>query len=408
MSSPSPSVLRKVGSKLALLLTSVVLVLALCELALRVAAPERKTFNVWPPRMTHTFHANADVMPGHLPTSKFTVDSLGLRGPEPGPDTDLRILAIGGSTTECLYVDDASAWPLRLSRLLGATADGRPVWSASAGMSGMNSGDHVTHARYLVPELPRIDIVVSLVGVNDLTLALGTPEAYKPVPRDSTDKESLPLLARAFRQIPGRFDRIEDYDSAFYHRLALYQLYRRFLVARSREAATTQLVNNDGGTLMDIWRAHRRNATAHLDTLPDLAPLLEVYKANLRTFVDLLKERSIRVILLTQPTLWRDDLSEEEQKVLWMGGKGGDFMRQEGFPYYTPGALAKGMQAFNSAVLEVCKERNIECFDLASRIPKDRSFFYDDCHFADRGSEQLADLIADQLKRSPPFAPKSP
>ena len=50
------------------------------------------------------------------PVIVFSKNALGFRGPEPPRDFDghLTVLAVGGSTTECLYLTDGASWPERL------------------------------------------------------------------------------------------------------------------------------------------------------------------------------------------------------------------------------------------------------------------------------------------------------
>ena len=401
MGSTAPDGRRKVGFQAAMVLFSVVIALVFGEVALRIATPPKKEFMVWPPNMHHVFRPDPSIMPNHSSEARFASNSKGLRGPELGPDTETRVLAIGGSTTECLYIDEDSAWPLRLQKLL--TSPERPVWSASAGLSGMNSGDHIVHAKFLVPQLPRIDVVVALMGVNDVAVALGTPEKYAPVPADVSAEGSEALLRRAFQQVPGRLENSWDYEGSALRQLAIYQLLRRVKVGHSRDLVAHNIVNDAAGLATTRWRDNRQHASAMIDALPDLTAQLDVYRKNLNTFIDLITQRKIRLLLLTQPTLWRADLNDKEQKMIWMGGKGGDFMHNVGLPYYTAGALAAGMQKFNDVMLSVCKERGVECIDLATMIPKNLENFYDDCHFGFHTSEHIADIVAEAIKKGPPF-----
>ena len=121
--------------KVGLVGMSVLFALVFAEIALRIAIPEKQGYRVWPPGMHHTFHPNPAVMPMHSKETRFESNSLGLRGAEPGPDPEVRVLAIGGSTTENLYIDQEVAWALRIGKLL--TSAKQRVWAASAGLSGM-------------------------------------------------------------------------------------------------------------------------------------------------------------------------------------------------------------------------------------------------------------------------------
>jgi hypothetical protein len=108
----------------------------------------------------------------------------------------------------------------------------------------------------------------------------------------------------------------------------------------------------------------------------------------------------VRLILLTQPTLWRADLSDAEKDLLWTGGPGLDRLGP-GREYYSASALAEGMRLYNERLLAVCRERGAECFDLAAWIPRDTSIFWDDAHFTEEGARRVAELVSGYLLADP-------
>lgn len=67
------------------------------------------------------------------------------------------------------------------------------------------------------------------------------------------------------------------------------------------------------------------------------------------------------------------------------------------------GDLQRGLDSYNEIMLDMCKERNAECLDLASALPKDKSVFYDDVHFTEVGARLVAEEIATYLLSKPPF-----
>ncbi|NOX59143.1 MAG: hypothetical protein GXP29_09845, partial [Planctomycetes bacterium] len=104
-------VLRKRGLLFRLVAVTycVTLPLALAELFLRVTTQPR----LYQPNMTQIEHPRPEVMPGITGESRFTMNALGLRGPEWQEDA-YKILCIGGSTTICTYLDDDETWPALL------------------------------------------------------------------------------------------------------------------------------------------------------------------------------------------------------------------------------------------------------------------------------------------------------
>jgi hypothetical protein len=105
---------------------------------------------------------------------------------------------------------------------------------------------------------------------------------------------------------------------------------------------------------------------------------------------------------MTQPAMWKPGLSEELKSLLWFGGVG-DIWSQSGKPYYySVDALANGMKQYNDVLLRVCRQRGIECIDLAF-LEKDTTIFYDDVHFNQRGARKVSSFLASYFLGQYPF-----
>jgi hypothetical protein len=115
------------------------------------------------------------------------------------------------------------------------------------------------------------------------------------------------------------------------------------------------------------------------------------------------KARGLRLIFMTQPTLWRANLPQTLENLLWFGGVG-DFQRLSGQPYYSAAALRGGLQRYNQAMLDVCRTEAIGCIDLAA-IDEDTSLFYDDVHFNEAGARAVAGVMARHFAAAPPSLP---
>lgn len=164
-------------------------------------------------------------------------------------------------------------------------------------------------------------------------------------------------------------------------------------------------VPDDGGKILETWREHRRQAAEIRGELPDLAPGLEDYGRNINRIIDVAQQKSVRVIFMTQPTMWRPGLPKELASLLWFGGIG-DFQAETGKPYYSAEALADGMRKYNELLLSICRQRNVECVDL-SGMEKDTTVFYDDVHFNEGGARETASILATHVLNLPPFSDSS-
>lgn len=124
------------------------------------------------------FRPENGILPGVSGESRFIVISQGFRGDELTVEHTVRILALGGSATECLYLDQAEAWPRRLQDFLTSYAGHENIWVGNVGMSGKTTRHHLIAMRYLPLNELRIDMVVLLAGVNDLQSRLSQGDSY--------------------------------------------------------------------------------------------------------------------------------------------------------------------------------------------------------------------------------------
>jgi lysophospholipase L1-like esterase len=309
-------------------------------------------------------------MPGISGNSEFRLNSCGIRGYELSSKYKKRILVVGGSTAECLYLDQAETWPYLLQRKLDQELKRDDIWVGNAGIAGKNAEDHKKLLTYFPLKRLKIDLIVVLVGINDLNKRLCLGKDY--IPSYLKKEEHLAFFKKSFiwrmaRELQGKWHTSTDWK-----------------------------VQDDAGKIFDTWRANRRSARKIINTLPDLSPALKEYVINVNALIDIAKKNNVRIVFMTQPTLWRAGLSPELRDLLWVGGIG-DYQVNAGCDYYSIEALAEGMKMYNDQLLSICRSRNVECIDLAARLPKDTSVFYDDCHFNEAGAAQVADVLSQYL-----------
>ena len=378
----------------ALVLVSVAITLVAAEFALRLATPSG--YFIWKPHTSRTLVPAPGVMPGVSGESRFRTNSQGLRADEPSDKDGYRILTLGGSTTECLYLDQAETWPQLLQDELNAAPNAPHAWVGNAGMSGRNTRHHVLAMQHLPLQEMKIDAVVLLAGINDLSIRLSQGDDYDPAALRKPEVERR-LVAETFLGLAARGDPREPW----FKRTVLWQLARN-LKARWIPPPAARGAQDEAGAIYNEWRRNRREAGRIIRALPDMTSALDEYARNIKEVATLAKARSVRLILVTQPTLWRPGLPPDLDALLWFGGVG-DFQARPGHPYYSVEALAEGIKRYNDVVLQACATEHLECIDLSS-LAKDTSVFYDDVHFNEAGARQVAGIVANHLKSRPPFA----
>lgn len=380
---------RGIVTTLLLVLIATTLAIVAGEFVLRALQPFPGKYLTWPPHLRKVFSPNAKYVHGVRSPVRYVINAEGIRGDEFSQDQKYRVLSIGGSTTECLYQDQHLTWSgLVEDRLQRDYRELKP-WVGNLGKSGFNSRHHVMQMKYEVPQLPHLDTIIVLVGCNDLTLRLIRGNAYDP-DHLTTRYGEQHQIRRTFVYYPLGFGFLYDLKDTAWWRL----------IQATTKPRVSILAMDDYGKAVVNLRERRAHAVKLLDRLPDMGPALTEYARNVNTIIDLGKKLPVRMIFVTQPSLWRPDLTSSEKALLW-GGGAEDVESSDKGVYYDVAALAKGMALYNSKLLEVCAARGIECVDLAAVIPKDMENFFDDVHFTDRGSQNVAHILAAYLEREP-------
>ncbi len=371
----------------------VVLGLVALELAARVRFPAPRDYAILPPRYERTFEPRPEIMPGVSGPSLYRTNSLGLRGDEPALDADPRLVAVGGSATECLYLDQSEAWPQIVQERLRASHP--HAWVGNAGRSGHTTREHLLQIERLIASEPKPQLLLVMAGVNDLCKRLAQDADYDPRAMQAPETHRA-LVLSAFSVLPDG----PESNLPWFKQTALWRLASHL---RSRYTTDPRVQQTTGDIYIE-WRRRRHAASALRKDLPDLGTALEEFRDNLSTCVREARAAGVAVALLEQPALWKDGLPPELEALLWMGGVG-EYTTTDGCEYYTSSALAQGLARYNKVVGDVGAAEGAQVVALSSAISGEPRYFYDDVHFTEEGARAVAALVADALASQPPLVP---
>jgi len=367
-------------------LAAMALVLLLTEGLLRIGKPER--FHIWQPGLHRVFRPLPEAMPGVTGDGVLRTSVDGLRADAIEESQEYRLLAIGGSTTESLYLDDSEIWTKLLQSRLNASPEYSSVWVGNAGKSGHTTRHHRLQVAQLLAQHPEVDSILLLAGINDMLRMLAQEREWQPMhsPEALSAADRDQLMQQAFDVHPGW-----DAHYPLWKRTELWRRARR--VANAVEQPKAGVVQDRAGRYLIQLRGYRRGARVMRAELPDMSLVLEEFERNLESIINEARQHDVRPILLTQPTLWHGEMEPGLRALLWAGGVGSYFGGKEA-DYYTIEALKEGIDQFNRRTLQLGRELGVECVDLAASLPKDESIFYDDMHFTEGGSKEVARLIS--------------
>jgi lysophospholipase L1-like esterase len=353
------------------------LTLAAAEGFLRAFYPAPTRHYVWPPNLRIDFAPTEAATPGVAGRGRFRTNSLGLRSDEPFADARRVVYVFGGSTAADLYLDQEEAWVHLVQEGLNHKPGQPRTWVGNLARPSLASVHNLIHFDRLLPELPRADLFVDLVGVNDLQLALKS--SYLDAQTPETE------LASAFALRPP--------EDGLAGRLATVRAAR--FAWRTWRQARLGLVQTRTAEGYARLRQCRQTAPAAnlVDALPDLAPALAEYRRNLLALAERARLYGAPVLFLSQPTIWAREMGPAETARLLAGGLGPIRTWCTQQRYFSPGALADGMRAFNDVLRDVCRAPGMTCRDLAAALPPRAEYFYDDMHLSEAGARRVAELV---------------
>lgn len=349
---------RKLRRALTALALGAVVSSGAVEVVLRAAA-QPVEFHLRAPHARQVLATDSELMPGIEGPARFTTNSRGVRGPEWGErGAQERVLCLGGSTTECLYLDDSETWPALLGAALRASAPSRDVWVGGAGVTGYSALHHLEFARRseLVSE---VDSVVVMMGVNDL---------WQDLLRKSDDERLAMGAPQGLKR-----SRVIAFAHALVDRL------------RARMGGIEHWAHP-----MPALRRARREARKRNEP-PPMEDALERFAARVDALAQALRKRGVRPVFVTQPVRWGPGQDAALEDSYWFG------WLPDG-EHLATASLRALMDRYNARVRERCAALGVTCVDL-DELNGGREWFFDDCHFTEAGAREVARRVAAALTR---------
>ncbi len=297
----------------------------------------------------------------------FRIDENGFIMPSKiHPDPQLTLAFLGGSTTECAYVDEENRFPYLVGRLLEKKT-GLRTDSYNAGKAG-NTSLHSLDVllNKVIPVKP--DVAIMMHNVNDLAVLIFEKTFWTKNPYRSPLVEIKPSFKTAMKNVEDSFHIIRDLTiphlsrqlKTFYH----YVVGNKSNVDEFKQA-----------------RGHKIQV--------DKQKLVSEFSMNMQMFINISRARKITPALMTMANRLKDHpdpfiLSLERTTV--ETGTGLNYKEFKDL-----------VDLFNQTIREVAAANNVFVIDLDRKVPKEKELMYDFVHLNDAGSKYVSDIIAAEL-----------
>ena len=300
------------------------------------------------------------------PIIKYSRDKHGLRGAH-GKPGNIKILTVGGSTTDQRHIRDGETWQDVLQERFRQT--GVTVVVANAGVDGQSTYGHIKNFEWWFPNIPdlRPDHILFYVGLNDFHIEAGY--SYDRVV--STDQSFS--LKQEIKE-----------NSALWHmartlRGAYYAMFLKKISHRSINFSE-----------VDWTRNALQNNYGFMDSR------LNEYANRLRILADMTYDLGAKPIFVSQPSrryrITPDGIVGRSQISSY------DDHQINGVDYYHM------LRRLNSITEAVAREKNAFFVDLASHYGWIDTDFYDFAHMNPQGARKVGGLLYSALMNMYPGA----
>ncbi len=286
-------------------------------------------------------------------------NSLGFRGLELDPDAKLKIITIGGSSTECFYLNEEDDWSLLLGKYFAE--DGNDYWINNAGFSGHSTFGHLKllqdHIVHLDP-----DIVIFNIGVNDLSLLRAS----------SSDDIMLIENQHFLWKLMSKSKTLTLVKNIISNKqLGQYYISSSFSPVDLSDLDSIFVPIIDVGFTVDYH-------------------FLDAYADRILELIEICKKNEIKPVFVAQPTLY--GCGYDIDSTIHLGS-----LKMENGDDVNGCIVYSSLESSKYVLKQIALQHNCLVIEMDTIFPKDIDYYYDFVHFSKLGSREFAKMLYEEL-----------
>lgn len=276
-------------------------------------------------------------------------------------EDDFIVLALGGSTTRNERVAPELRYPKLVEQQLRELYPSLNVKVINAGMDWYTTKhsliNYVTYYRQLKP-----DMVIIMHAIND-------------VYRSFSPKEVA----------------IGEYNPDYAHFYG-----PSFRGAAERPTFEEHLWNGfTKGWFSSYFHPYPRDIAT--DFPLEVYKSIDAYKHYLSTLVDVVQKDSTICLVLEQRSLYKENLSPEEDATLFFTS---GFCKNNDGKFANYISLNRAMKHYNKAAMQIARQHGAGYIRVGNRIESSLKYFRDDVHYTEEGTRTLAQTVVEYIRDS--------
>lgn len=306
--------------------------------------------------------------------SQVTANSYGLRGKEPGNE-QYRILIIGNSLTECLYLDDQETWPHLIEKEL--LESGIDVKVFNAGRSGDISAQRIMKI-YNEYESLNFDLVI-IYPMGELASNYSPLEGFNYIVEPDWKQSRLSFIHNISRM---RIHQLKKRLKKYFNGLVV------------TKKADTNIESATGEQLIER-RAKKRNAP-QISWQDDLENKSEdSFRKGVSAVLEFFKRKKQRTLVLSELNSILFSKAPHYLDLRW-----GELVELNGQSYkYSIDDELKRLKNKNAILFSEAKLHNVSHLKVGSFSTLDANCFYDQHHFNEVGAVRFSKVVTSKIKQ---------
>ena len=272
---------------------------------------------------------------------------------------DMNIVFLGGSTTECEFVEENKRFPYVVGKIIEEQT-GLKVNSFNAGMYGNNTLHSINILLNKIIPM-KSDIVVMMHNINDLHILMHEQTYW------NNNSTRSPILS-------------VDYKTGVLRKIKNATFPNLFRELKFHINNVLSKGSND-----EFYNTRNNKITINSKKI------IEQFEINLKLFVSISKISGIKPVLMTQFNRFKEKPDETVLKSI------GKSLEQFNMSYQEYRELYNSL---TDSILKVAAKNNIAVIDLSSKVPKTNEYMYDSIHLNNNGSLYVSKIVSDNLLHS--------
>tara|TARA_Y100000590_G_scaffold417747_1_gene517778 strand:+ start:2547 stop:3785 length:1239 start_codon:yes stop_codon:yes gene_type:complete len=286
-------------------------------------------------------------------------------------DKEFRIFAIGGSTTEQIYLDQKKTWTHLLQKQLDEKYNNLDFQVINTGVSGLRAVNHIATLNKITKYHP--DIVIFLIGFNDWNNHIKENFEYNKKSNYEKFINNLPKFIT---------------DLSYQKTLGIYLKTSKIKLIFNKNEK-----NNDN--YKELTKNYFPAGSLFKKDVRRFKPkdVLQNYKDQLSEINFICDENKIKCIFLTQPNGYKKQANNEYKKLFWLTPPEKNFTLNFD-------SLIHISKLYNNYMIKFSSKNNKISCDLDSKILASSKHMYDDAHYNIEGAKVFSKALFNCINKN--------